>query len=362
MKRTKSATYGISALLALTIAVAGCGSSDDSPAPAPVPAPTPAPAPAPGISLSGAVARPADFTSASLKAGYAEVTQDVNYLAGSNPQSKTYLGVPLFDVVQDALAADNNTPGATNTGNAGRRLIEHYVLSTATDGYQVVFALGELSPNFGGNSAPNQPLIAYAEKVNDTVTPLDDSTDGPFRITAPGDTRGGRYASGVTKLEVGVPPATPVSGSNPGGQSSSLVVNGKVANGRTFTVNELKALTARTATYSGTTYRGAGLYDLLNTTVGLTTSSTGRNNAVLSLYAVATATDGFRAVVSLGEIHPNFGNRPAIVAYETESGDGLGNSGELRLIISRNATTPETAGARQVSNLAEIQVFEAGTP
>ncbi len=75
-----------------------------------------------------------------------------------------------------------------------------------------------------------------------------------------------------------------------------------------------------------------------------------------------TATDGFRAVVSLGEIHPNFGNRPAIVAYETESGDGLGTAGALRLIIARNATTPETAGARQVSNVAEIQVFEAGTP
>lgn len=346
MKRMTSAIYGISGLLAL--ALAGCGGGDGSPAPS--------------VSLSGTVAKPASFTSASLKEKYAEVTQDVSYLAGTTPQSKTYLGVPLFDVVQDALATDNNTPGATNTGNAGRRLIEHYVLSTATDGYQVAYALGELSPNFGGNQAPNLPLIAYAQKANGTVTPLDDTTDGPFRVTAPGDSRGGRYASNVTRLEVGVPAATPMSGAKPGGQSTSIVVNGKVKAVRTFTVADLKALTAKTATYNGTTYRGAGLYDLLNTTVGLTTSSTGRNNAVLSLYAVATATDGFRAVVSLGEIHPNFGNRPAIVAYETEAGAGLGSAGALRLIIAKNPTTPETMGARQVSNLAEIQVFEAGTP
>jgi len=346
MKRMTSAAYGISGLLALALAGCGGSSGDDGPS----------------IALAGKVAKPSTLTSASLKEKYTEVTQDVSYLAGSTPTSKTYLGVPLFDVVQDALAADNNTPGATNTGNAGRRLIEHYVLSTATDGYQVAYSLGELSPNFGGNQSLGQPLIAYAQKVNGTTTALDDSTDGPFRITAPGDIRGGRYASNATKLEVGVPPSTPLSGAKPGGQSATIIINGKVKAARTFTVDDLKALTAKTATYNGTTYRGAGLYDLLNATVGLTTSSTGRNNAVLSLYAVATATDGFRAVVSLGEIHPNFGNKPAIVAYETESGAGLGNSGALRLIIAKNPTTPETMGARQVSNLAEIQVFEAGTP
>lgn len=345
MKRMTSALCGITGLLAL--ALAGCGGGDP---------------PSPTIALSGAVAKAANYTSAGLKEKYTEVTQDVSYLAGSTPQSRTYLGVPLLDVVQDALATDNNTPGATNTGNAGRRLIEHYVLSTSTDGYQITYSLGELSASFGGNQSPNQSLIAYAQKVNGVTTVLDDSTDGPFRITAPGDSRGGRYASNAIKLEVGVPPATPLSGARPGGQSSTLVVNGKVKAARTFTVDELKALTAKTATYNGTVYRGAGLYDLLNTTLGLTTSSTGRNNAALSLYAVATATDGFRAVVSVGEIHPNFGNRPAIVAYETESGAGLGNAGALRLIIARNATTPETMGARQVSNLVEIQVFEAGTP
>ncbi len=351
MKHMTSAACGISALLAL--ALAGCGGGGDAGGDDP---------PAASISLEGKVAKPGNFTSANLKDQYTEVTQDVNYLAGSTPTSRTYLGVPLFDVAQDALATDNNTPGATNTGNAGRRLIEHYVLSTSTDGYQIAYSLGEMSPNFGGNPSPNQPLIAYAQTSGGTTTALDDSTDGPFRITSPGDIRGGRYASNVIKLEVGVPPPTPLSGTNPGGQSTTLTVNGKVTAARTFTVDDLKALTTKTATYNGTVYRGAGLYDLLNTTVGLTTSSTGRNNAALSLYAVATATDGFRAVISLGEIHPNFGNRPAIVAYETEGGAALGNAGALRLILSRNPSTPETMGARQVSNLSEIQVFEAGTP
>ncbi|GAP38538.1 molybdopterin-binding oxidoreductase [Piscinibacter sakaiensis] len=341
---TSAAARGATALLAL--ALAACGGGDEAAA----------------LTLAGSVARPASFTAAELKARYTEVTQDVSYLAGTTPQRRTYLGVPLFDTVQDALATDNNTPGTTNTGNVGRRLVEHYVLATASDGYQVAFALGELSPSFGGAPAPGQPLIAYAQRVEGSVTPLDTLTDGPFRITAPGDLRGGRYASNVTRLDVGVPPATPQSGARPGGPSSAVVVNGKVRSARSFGIADLKALPPKTASYNGTVYRGAGLYELLANTVGLSTSSTGRNNAVLSLYAVVTATDGFRAVVSLGEIHPNFGNRPAIVAYETEAGGGLGSAGALRLVIARNAGTPETMGARQVSNVAEIQVFEAGTP
>lgn len=216
MKRMASAVYGASGLLVL--ALVGCGGSSDDDAPS--------------ISLAGKVAKPASFTSASLKEKYTEVTQDVSYLAGTTPQSKTYLGVPLFDVVQDALAADNNTPGATNTGNAGRRLIEHYVLSTATDGYQVAYSLGELSPNFGGSPSPNQPLIAYAQKLNGAATALDDSTDGPFRIIAPGDIRGGRYASNATKLEVGVPPSTPLSGAKPGRTPAGPGVSSRPRNGR----------------------------------------------------------------------------------------------------------------------------------
>ncbi len=137
-----SAIFGIGGLLALALLV-GCGGGGSEP-----------PAPVPSISLSGAVARSADYNSTSLKAKFTEVTQDVNYLAGTAPQSKTYLGVPLFDVVQDALATDNNTPGATNTGNAGRRLVEHVVLSTATDGYQVAFALGEFEPELRWQHGP----------------------------------------------------------------------------------------------------------------------------------------------------------------------------------------------------------------
>lgn len=353
MKPTTYTLHGVSGLLAL--ALAGCGGSDDPVKPDP---------PAASISLAGSVATPTDFTSATLKAKYTEVEQTVSYLAGTTPTVKTYLGVSLFDVVQDALAADNKTPGATNPGNAGRRLIEHYVLATSTDGYQVAYSLGELSPGFGGSSsASGQPLIAYAEKAGGAVAALDDSTDGPFRITVPGDIKGGRYASNAVKLEVGVPSATPYSGTDPaGGQSTTVIIDGKVKAARTFTVADLKALPVQTAVYNGTTYKGAGLYDLLKTTVGLTTSS--RKNAELSMYAVAIATDGFRSVVSLGEISPSFGNRPAIVAYEREhdTDPTLGPTGALRLIISRNAATPESAGARQVSNLAEIQVFEAGTP
>ena len=72
--------------------------------------------------------------------------------------------------------------------------------------------------------------------------------------------------------------------------------------------------------------------------------------------AVATGSDGYRAIVSLGEISPDFGNKPAVVAYE-QNGAALTNSGALRLVIPK-----ENKQGRLISNLIEIQVFEAGTP
>jgi hypothetical protein len=44
-------------------------------------------------------------------------------------------------------------------------------------------------------------------------------------------------------------------------------------------------------------------------TAGSVTTATAKND-ILSKYVVATGSDGYTAVYSLGEINPQFGNRP----------------------------------------------------
>lgn len=57
---------------------------------------------------------------------------------------------------------------------------------------------------------------------------------------------------------------------------------------------------ATTVTVGANSYTGVNLWSLLNAT-GIKTSTTA-HNPTLAMIAVATGSDGFKAVVSLGEI------------------------------------------------------------
>jgi hypothetical protein len=63
---------------------------------------------------------------------------------------------------------------------------------TASDGYETVFAAGEISPTFGGG----QIMVAYAADGQ----PL--GANGFARIVAPGDKAGGRFVSNIVKIKV----------------------------------------------------------------------------------------------------------------------------------------------------------------
>ncbi len=79
-------------------------------------------------------------------------------------------------------------------------------------------------------------------------------------------------------------------------------------------------------------------------------------NDLLRFGVVATGSDGYRAFISLGEIAPQFGNQPDLVAYaDTEGQLGTGGTdGALRLIVPG-----DHAGGRYVSNLISLQVIDA---
>lgn len=71
--------------------------------------------------------------------------------------------------------------------------VASYVLASASDGYQVVFSLAELDPDFTSNdiivadTVDGEPLFAY---------------QGPVRIVAPNDSRGARSIRMLERLEV----------------------------------------------------------------------------------------------------------------------------------------------------------------
>jgi hypothetical protein len=285
------------------------------------------------VHIDGAVDRPAAYT----LTREIPITQTVNFSSGSGAQTHTYTGANLWTVLNHA--------GLQIDASKKSDLLNRYVLATGADGYKTVFALGELHPEFGNM----QSLVAYAETRNGVSVPLA-AVDGPFRVTAPGDIKGGRYVSQLTRLEVRSSGSSAAGTS--GGVSPSFTVSGAVSHSMTFDAAALRALTASSLAVGANTYTGVNLFTLLKTVVGVTADAS-VHNATLGMYVVATGSDGYKAVLSLGEIDPGFGNRAALVAYRVNGAD-LGRSGAARLIVPG-----DTKMGRSVSNLVAIEVFTA---
>lgn len=136
------------------------------------------------ITIVGGAESPITLTVADVQAlpnEYLEVT----YTSGGEPQDHTFTGTPLLGVLESV--------GLPWDEEARNPWLSHIVLVTATDGYQVAFGGGELDPNFG-----NVPIYLAWEQ-DDAPLPAEDA---PFRIVVPGDTRGGRYVSGVETIEI----------------------------------------------------------------------------------------------------------------------------------------------------------------
>jgi DMSO/TMAO reductase YedYZ molybdopterin-dependent catalytic subunit len=97
----------------------------------------------------------------------------------------TYEGVLLYDVLKKA--------GAPLDKQLMGKALASYILAEARDGYQVVYTLGELDPNFGGirilvaDTVDGKPLFQY---------------QGPFRLVVPGDKKGARSIRMLEKIMV----------------------------------------------------------------------------------------------------------------------------------------------------------------
>ncbi len=134
----------------------------------------------PAVVLTGIGSAPIQLTSRTL-AAMPVAERDVTFATSKGPATRHYKGVLFWNVLQATKALDGLKPA--------EQLKKTFVVS-AKDGYQVVFSIGEIHPDFG-----NQPLIL--------VTAVDGKPlDGGWRLVAPGDKRGARAVYEVVKIEL----------------------------------------------------------------------------------------------------------------------------------------------------------------
>src|SRR5262245_15332914 len=132
------------------------------------------------LAIAGDVRTPVSITPAELKA-----LPRTRVEMKDEGKTVVYEGVLVAELLKRA-----GVPlGSDLRGDA----IATYVVASATDGYQVVFSIGELDPAMTSNeiiiadAIDGKPLFAY---------------QGPFRIVAPKDARGARSVRMLTRLEV----------------------------------------------------------------------------------------------------------------------------------------------------------------
>ncbi|WKZ19284.1 MAG: molybdopterin-dependent oxidoreductase [Candidatus Jettenia sp. CY-1] len=137
--------------------------------------------------LSGRVENPRKFRLADLqqypKSSHITVS---SYSGSKGLVTKTYIGVPLIDLLNDAVIITDST--------RKNDILRKYVAVKATDCYEVVISVAELLSNFGHQ----QVLVAFATGDGQ---PLDD-TEGMARLIVPGDKSGGRFVSNITAIRV----------------------------------------------------------------------------------------------------------------------------------------------------------------
>lgn len=153
-------------------------------------------------------------------------------------------------------------------------------------------------------------------------------------------------ATSATLTESSAPssPSTPPAG--------DLVVSGDVREPRTWTRSDLAALPQTTIEVRYES--GQGPQERTLTGVPLTEvlppdalATTDAKNDLLSFGVLAVGEDAYRALVSYGEVSPDFGNRGLLVAL-TEDGKSLERP--------RLAVPGDMKGGRYVSDLVELRV------
>lgn len=153
------------------------------------------------------------------------------------------------------------------------------------------------------------------------------------------------------------PPASPAA-------DEAFEITGEVASPGMWTVADLQALPAETVDVSYLTdagdlvdrqYTGVRFWDVLQQAEPLLDPEL--PVASLHGYVVLTANDGYVVVVSLGEIDPEFGGQPILLAWEE---DGQPLTGERSPVVL--VTPGDRSEGRYIHGIVTIEVRTVDTP
>jgi DMSO/TMAO reductase YedYZ molybdopterin-dependent catalytic subunit len=132
------------------------------------------------LSVEGAVKTPLALTAADL----AEMPRTTAPFERGG-ETATYEGVLLYDILQKAgVPFGKDMPG---------KPMASYILATARDGYQVVFAIPEIDPAFAG------ARVMIADKRDGGPLP---AVQKPLQMIAPQDKLHARSMYSLVKIEV----------------------------------------------------------------------------------------------------------------------------------------------------------------
>ncbi|GAB3641844.1 molybdopterin-dependent oxidoreductase [Spirosoma arcticum] len=133
------------------------------------------------LTISGEVTKPLTLQAADLKAmPHTDVTA-----TDRDGKEHRYSGVSLFDLLRQA--------GATLGGELRGKNLTKYIVVRAIDGYEVLFALPEIDPDFATRT------ILLADSVDGTTLP---TGVGPYRIVVPGEKKPARWVREVKAIEI----------------------------------------------------------------------------------------------------------------------------------------------------------------
>ena len=133
------------------------------------------------ITISGEVTKPLTLQAADLKA-----MPHTDVLAKDRDgKEHKYAGIPLVELLRQA--------GATLGGELRGENLSKFLVVKAIDGYEVLFALPEIDPEFATRT------IVLADAVDGA--PLAQGV-GPYRIVVPGEKKPARWIREVKSMEV----------------------------------------------------------------------------------------------------------------------------------------------------------------
>ena len=128
------------------------------------------------------MAHPGQMTLDQIKA-LPPVTVSLTFQSDHGPQTGTWTGALLLDIVKRAAPVDSGPDKSAP--------LQHTILARGRVGYGVALAIGEIDPRFAGK----QVIVAYQQGGK----PMEGQT---FRLVVPGDAHGGRSVNDLVSLTI----------------------------------------------------------------------------------------------------------------------------------------------------------------